>query len=274
MLQPGLALPARPEIILPDARLLIPAASRILRHPLKRWRDRTARDTLVAAAAIDQGNIGTAAVSTGLSSANLVTTAAVASGGLIVLLVGRFNSSGGTLSVSGGSLTWVQGHTVLSGSLRLSIFLAYAPAGLASVTTLTATNSAASNDFTMCAASYTGFPSTFTVAAFNGVAAATAAFSSSSVAAAAGDALIGGAYGDGTLRTSTPTSPAVERVDFNSATTGGSVTLIDKLSVAGTDTLDGTWSGTLNHIGAAVAITPSAGGGGVTVKNLASLGVG
>jgi hypothetical protein len=225
------------------------------------------------AVTVDQANIGTRA-DTGVLSSNLTTTAAVAAGAMIVALVHNFNSAAETLSMSGGSLTWVQAHTTTSGSLRISLFYAFAPSGLASSSTLTVTASTGGNDMTWCAASYAGVDTSGTVVAFNAAAASTAAWSSGSVAGNSGDALIGGAGGDGTLRTSAPDAGNTERIDFNSATTSGSVTLVDKLSSAGTDTLDGDWSGTLGHIGIGVSFKPAAGGGGTTVKNLAALGVG
>jgi hypothetical protein len=213
------------------------------------------------AVTVDQANLGTQAES-GVTSSSLNTGAAVASGAMIVALVHNFNSAAETLSMSGGSLTWTQAHTLTSGSLRLSLFYAFAPSGLASGTTLTVTASVGgSNDMTWCVASYLGVDTSGTVVAFNAAAASTAAWSSGSVAGNSGNALIGGAGGDGTLRTSTPDAGNNERIDFNSATTSGSITLVDKLSISGTDSLDGDWSGTLSHIGIGVAFKPAAAGG-------------
>lgn len=214
------------------------------------------------AVTLDQASLGTQAQS-GVTSSSRTTTANVAAGGMIVALVGNFNASAETLSMSGGSLTWVEAHTTTSGSLRLSLFYALAPSGLASGTSITVTSTTAlNNDMTWCMASYLGVDTTGTVVAFNASSAGTAAWASGSVAGGSGDALIGGAWGDGTLRTSTTDAPGNERIDFNSATTSGSVTLADKLSVAGTDTLDGDWSGTLTHLGIGVAFKAAAGGGG------------
>lgn len=209
--------------------------------------------------------LGTGAQSVpGATAGTVTTTGAVPAGGMVVFKAGRFNSAGTTLTASGGGLTWATGHTIASGSIRLYLFYAFAPAGLASGTVLSATPSAASNDFTMCAASYLGVDSAVSPVAFGGAAASTAAWATGSIAASSGNALIGGAYGDGALSTSTPTGPAVERVDFNSATTSGSITLVDKLSVAGSDSLAGTWSGALGHIALGVAFQAAAGGGAAT----------
>lgn len=225
------------------------------------------------AVTVDQASLGTAA-GTVTASVTFATTAAVASGGMLVVLIGVFSAGLPAHTVSGGGLTWAQAHTSTSGSLRVSLWYAFAAAGLASGTNLTAGPGSGSHDITVCSASYLGVSTSGTVTGFNAAAASTAAWATGTIAGASGDAYIGGAFGDGTLRTSTPTSPAVERVDFNSATTSGSVTLVDKLSGSASDNLAGTWSGTLGHIGLGASFLPAAGGGGPTVKHLAALGVG
>lgn len=208
------------------------------------------------AVTVDQASLGTAATS---ESAVITTTATVAAGGMIVVLAGMFNATAASLhTVAGGSLTWVSAHTVQSGSYRISLFYAFAPSGLASGTGITVSDTGGTSDITCCAASYLGVDTSGTVVALNGGSASTAAWASGSVAANSGDAIIGGAAGDGTLRTSTPTAPAVERVDFNSATTSGSITLVDKLTVAGSDSVAGTWSGTLDHRALGVAFKAAA----------------
>lgn len=231
------------------------------------------------AAAIDQGNIGTAAKGSGEANSNLVTfntTAAVAAGAMIVIAAFRFNNTNTTLTASGGSLTWAAAHNVTSGTIRGYLFYAFAPSGLASGTALTVTASSGSNDWTVCAASYAGLDSADALQAVNGSAAGTAAWATGTIGGSAGDAYIGFAAGDGTLRTSTTTAPAVERIDFNSATTAGSITLVDELEGEANDALAGTWSGTLGHVAVGAAFKVAGGGGEepVAPRLLGLLGVG
>lgn len=209
------------------------------------------------AATVDQANIGTKAA-TGVLSTTFDTTATVAVGGMLVVLNGRFNAGTptATMAVSGGGLTWVNTLLGTSGNMKLYISTALAPAGLASGTTLTVTQSSGTGDITLVASSYLGLASA-TPTAQNSTATATTAWASGTVGAANGDLLVGGAWGDGSLVTSTATGPGVERVDFNSATTNESVTLIDKLTVTGSDSLAGTWSATIDAIGAAASFTAS-----------------
>jgi hypothetical protein len=208
------------------------------------------------AVAVDQASLGSAAGN--VTTTTLTTTGAVASGAHVIVLLGTWNSPPRTHSVSG-SLTWTQAHVVTSGDLRVSLWYAPAPAGLASSTALTVGTPSGVSGVLACANSYTGIDTAGTVVAFNGAGAATAAWATGSVAGGAGDALIGGAWGDGTLRTSTVTGPAVERIDVNSGVTSQSVTLVDKLTVAGSDSLAGTWSGALDHIAIGVAFKAAAG---------------
>lgn len=209
------------------------------------------------------------------SSVSFNTTAAVASGGRVVLICGRWQlASTSTMSITGtGGLTWAQDHTVSSGTLRISVFSAPAPAGLASGTTLTVSFSTASNDTIIGAGSFLGIDTVGTVVAFNGGAASTAAWSSASVAATSGNALIGGAFCDGLNATSTPTAPGVELFDRNIV--GQSESLVEqyKLSVAGSDTIAGTWSGAVSHVAIGVAYKAAA-AGAAAPRLLGSLGVG
>jgi hypothetical protein len=207
-------------------------------------------------------------------TATITTTNAVAVGAHIIVLHGIWRSTaptGHTCTATG--LTFTLAHQIASGDLRVSLWYAYAAAGFASSSAIVVGGNAGTNGILSAASSWLGIDTSGTVTAFGGAAAATAAWSTGSIGANSGDALIGGAWGDGSQRTSTPTSPANERVDANSATTTQSITIVDKLSVAGSDSLAGTWSGTLDHIAIAAGFKAAA-GGGVTVKQLSALGVG
>jgi hypothetical protein len=202
------------------------------------------------AVTVDQANIGTAAgTGKGTGGAGQVTfntTAAVAVGGMIALLVGKFdNTTGGTASATvTGPGAFTVAHSTASGNYYTALLYVFCPSGLSSGTTVTISftgGSVASADVTVCAASYLGVDTSGTVIAFNATGASTAAWASGTVAATSGNALIGGAGGDGTLSTSTPTSPAVEEIDFNSATTGG------------------TWSNAITNIGIAACFKAATG---------------
>lgn len=228
------------------------------------------------AVAIDKANAGTKA-SSGSVTTTLTTTAAIVSGAHAIVLLHIF--AGALHTVSGGGLTWTQAHTVISGNIRISLWYAPCPAGLASSTNLTIGSlTGTTGDITAVISSYTGIDTSGTIVAFNGGTAATAGWATGTIAGNSGDAYIGGAGGDGTLRTSTPaatngTTPT-ERQDFNSATSGGSVTLVEKIGGAASDSLAGTWSGVLTHVTVGAAFKPAAGGGAAPVRLLGSLGVG
>lgn len=212
--------------------------------------------------------------SSGVGTTTLTTTAAVAVGGKLIVVVGRFNFTNSTLSVAGGGLSWFEDVTIVQGNVRTSLFRADAPAGLASATALTITHTGGgSADCVAGACSYSGMATGGPSAVNTTGGGTTAAWATGSVGAANGNGMVGGAFIDGSAASSTPTSPAVERIDANIAGQSEVLTLIDKLSVSGTDTLGGTWSNTGTWAAVAVAYaasstSPSAassdGGGGVS----------
>ncbi len=208
------------------------------------------------------------------TSQSFSTTGAVAAGGLIVVVAGIWRTSTPAMTVSGGSLAWTQARTQTSGDLRVSLWWAEAPSGLAAATAITCAGSGGTNGILFGGAAYTGHQTgSPTTGQTNAGTGASTAWNSGNVSATSGNAIIGGSWGDGSQRTST--TGATERMDVNSATTGQSLTIVDKLSVSGTDSLSGTWSGAIDHIDIAVEfVAASGGGGGPTVKNLAALGVG
>lgn len=233
------------------------------------------------AVTVDQANIYTGA-GAGQTNHLGTTTAAVASGAVIVILAHRFRSGGGGVYTgTGGGLTWAALATaVVSGNIGIYLLGAIAPAGLASGTTNFGVNSTVgSNDYTVCAGSLLGVDTSGGIAgvvrAFGGASAATAAWATGVIAGSAGDCYIGGAGADGTLRTSTATS-GTELIDFNSATSSGSVTLVDKIGGGASDNLAGTWSGAITHVAIGAALIPAGGGGGgATFKpSRALMGVG
>lgn len=203
--------------------------------------------------------LGTGAAA-GSATITLTTTNPVAAGGTIIAIIGRFNSAAPTATLSvttTGGLTWTQDHTLTSGNIRTSLFRAHAPAGLAASTAIVWTQSAATGDLMVGAGSFLGVD-TSGPTAFNGASSLTTAWTSTSVAAASGNFLVGGSFGDGFVGSSTPTGPAVELFDVNSAGQSEMITAAYKLSVAGSDLIAGTWSGTLDSATVAVAYAAAA----------------
>lgn len=191
------------------------------------------------------------------STTNILPTgAAVASGAQIIVVLGWFQNGATTAAVSGGGLTWVEDAVLRATNIHISIQRAFAPAGLASSTNLTATISATA-DSLIGATSFTGIDTTGTVVTSgtnNGsVAGWTAACSSTS-----GNAIIGGAFMDGAATTNTETAPSVESFDFNSAGQTESLVGEYKLSVAGGDSIAGTFGAAATWISAVVCYKAAA----------------
>lgn len=210
------------------------------------------------AIAIDHVNIGTTS-DDGVTSTVLTTTAAVASGGFIVLGVGWLGAGVTISSVSGGGLTWVIDEQGLDangpGGLQGGIVSAQAPSGLASGTNITVswTGGSASN-ILIGGSSFTGVKTSSaldTTAAALGVDSPTSTgWTTRSMTSAAGSVLIGlaneGITGGAT--TSTPTSPALELYDFQAF---GILTMTAAYRIessAGSYTVAGTWGASAQSV--------------------------
>jgi hypothetical protein len=192
---------------------------------------------------------------------NLTTGATIAAGGRVVYVAAYFNSGGGTtLTGSGSGLSWAQDHFVSTGNLRIGIYSAACPSGLASGSTLTATANGANHDMMGSAISLLGVDTVSPVVAFNGGTGATAAWTSSSIAALAGNAIVGGSFCDGLVGTSTASGSNTEFSDQNDATQNESQTGVYNLTTAASDTATGTWSGAVTWVALGVAYLAAAGG--------------
>lgn len=205
------------------------------------------------AVTVDQGSLGTGN-SSGTGTTTMSTTAAVASGAHIYLAAGRFNFTNSTMSCSGGSLTWTEDKTVVSSNIRTSIFRAYAASGLSSSTTLTVTHTGGGTaDCIIGAYSLLGVAQGSPTAT-NSNSGVLAGWDGGSVTAGSGDVLIGGAFVDTSIvSSSTPTSPAVERIDKNVSGQAETLVIEDKINVSGTDSTAGTW----NNAGTWAAVSAS-----------------
>ena len=195
------------------------------------------------------------------STTTITTTSAVATDARIIVLIGRFSGTGTTVStVTAGAINLARDHSLLNVNLRIEMWSAAAPSGLASSSTITVTHSGAC-DCIIGSASYLGIDTTGTVVATNAAAAATAAWASGSVAGNAGDALMGGAFVDsGSVSSSTPGGAAVERIDNNVPGQSETLVLQDILSISGATDLTGTWNAAATHIAIGVAYKAAAGG--------------
>jgi hypothetical protein len=187
------------------------------------------------------------------TSVTLTTSAAAAAGSMVVIGVASFIGAVPAHSVTAaGGLTWATAHTSTSGSLRGSLFYAFAPTGLASGTTLTVSAGSA-GDWLIGGGSWLGIDTSGTLAAaltgLNAAAAATAAWATGTIAAGAGNLMVSVTFEDGSgTATSTTTSPALELLDFNNAGQSEALTMGYKLNSSASDSIAGLWSAALGHI--------------------------
>jgi hypothetical protein len=185
-----------------------------------------------------------------------------------VFVAAYFNAgSGTTLTASGSGLSWAQDHFVSSGNLRIGVYSAPCPAGLAISSTLTATANGANHDMMGSAISILGVDTASPVVAFNGGTGATAAWTSSSIAALAGNAIVGGAFCDGLVGTSAASGSNTEFSDQNDATQNETQTGVYNLNTAASDSAAGTWSGAVTWValGAAYRASTAVGGSNIVI---------
>lgn len=212
------------------------------------------------AIAIDQLTLGNGFDDTLDASWAFNTTATVASGGFIVVVIGWFGGTPSLSSVSGGSLTWAVDVTGFGGSLpsALAIASAQAPAGLASGTTLTITLTDVAVGKFATALSFTGVK---TSSALDGIPPAqtentTAGWATGSYSIQAGSVIVGGVWQDN-VSTNTPVAPSLEASEQNSPFN----TLVAEYRIessAGSYTVAGTLSGAAEWTAAAAAyLAPS-----------------
>jgi hypothetical protein len=209
------------------------------------------------AVALDQA-LGTGH-NTGASTCSMTTTAAVAAGAHVIVVLGWFknDATASTFTTTGG-LTWTKDAELKSGSIHIAIWRASAPSGLASSTTLGVTIGAAS-DSLMGAGSFTGIDTSGTVITSGTNNGTGTGWGSGTIASTSGNAVIGGSFCDGLTGSSSPTSPGVELFDFNNAGQNETETSVYKLSVSGSDSVDGTWSSSVSWIAGAVCYKAAAG---------------
>ena len=204
---------------------------------------------------IDQPNIGSTA---GILSASPTfnTTAAVAPGGFIVLVIGWWLTATTLNSVSGGGLIWTIDKNRVSGNMHTAIASAPAPAGLASGTTIT-TNFSAGGDARMIGGmSFTGVGALDVTA--DGTNASSGTWSSGSASIAAGSVLIGAAWNADAWNADFNTQTAgTEALDFGDDPNNFGLAAGYRIEAAGGSvSVGGTWdtTGTTLGVGAAYSL--------------------
>lgn len=197
------------------------------------------------------------------------TTATAPSGALIIVVAGWGSGTDRTATVTGGGLTWTTDQSNVSAGgykLRIGVFSAPAPAGLASGTTLTLTTSGADDGANIAACYVTGVDVGGTRKdASTGSAAVTASWDTTAATTTnADDLIIGGSFGDGN-RTSTATV-GTELFDFQNATNAWSMTVTYQIVAStGSKSLTGTWSASVDQVAGFVAYKSAVAAGDATV---------
>lgn len=207
-----------------------------------------------------------------VNSVNLAINNAVAVNSYVFLVAGRFCTSDGTLSASGGSLTWTEDKTVADNTqhLRISLFRALAPSGLSNGTTLTITPSVQTGitDIIVGGVALAGIDtSTPTTGNTNSGTGNGTAWSSGNVTNTSGNCIVGGGWNNdsGTNPSSTPTN-GTEAFDIGFA--AGAEALVGQyiLSSSGSATpINGTWA-TTGHWGS-VAVEYAAASAAAVINN-------
>lgn len=212
---------------------------------------------------IDKTNIGEVAINATATTVDMTTSAAVASGGFIVLVIGWWNNASQTLSsVSGGSLTWTIDKQGNGGdNAGLGIASAQAPSGLASSTTLTATFSASAGGRSLVGTSFTGVATSSPVDVTTGPTSPTVgtAWETASTTILAGSLFIAGSCEMDSDHTNTVTSPSIEAHDVNGGSGTFSCTTCYRIEAsAGSYTIAGTWSSSCRPVVDGVAYKAAA----------------
>lgn len=179
------------------------------------------------------------------TTCTLVTGATVASGALLIVGVGDFGVTTITQTTSGG-LTWSNLTKITSGSINAQIWYAFAPSGLASGTSLVWTSSLAV-DWLMGGFSLLGIDTSGTVVAQNGTSASTTAFSTGSMAAGTGNAVVGVAFEDGSGTATSTITTDTQINNFNNAAQTEAFTMGYDLNSSGSDSIVGNWSTAVSH---------------------------
>jgi hypothetical protein len=220
----------------------------------------------------------TGALAGGSGAWTVSTSATVSSGGTLLVAVGWYGPSV-TVTVSGGGLTWTldkQYNSASDSGIRIALYSAPAPSGLASATTITATPSGSVNNKLMAVAYTTGLATSSVVDGTpSGGQGVTAAWSSGSISTTvAADLILSASWHDG-VSTNTASGGTTELDDFQntneavSMTTGYQIT-----SSTGSYTGTGTWGAAGTYVAVAVAYKSPGGGTDATVTAVVATSTG
>lgn len=222
------------------------------------------------------------ATAAGTSSQSFLTTAAGAANARVVVIASYFNNGGQSISaVSVGGVACVQDKKTTNGSDFLDVWSCHHTAAttIGSSVAFTFTGSSGWGGFLAGAVSFTGILSTGAlVTTASATSTGTAWSSGSATNTGASDALYVGGSGneDPTAATTSTATNGTEIHDrYRTADQQGLVTGYQIVSSVAARAITGNWSNAASTANTgALAIYAGSGGGGVTVKNLAALGVG
>ena len=199
---------------------------------------------------IDVANAGATADPNSGSSLGRTTTATIASGALVVVVAGGYQGSSTLSSVSGGGLTWTVDVTDNAAtSPFLGIASAFAPSGLASGTTITATFNQSVQVRTIGIASILGVDTGDKVGVTRGTTVwniGTQAWTTGNATIEAGSILIGASWNESISTGSTPGE--TELHDTSHANGFGQVAAYRIESSAGSYAVTGTWASSSNFL--------------------------
>jgi hypothetical protein len=210
---------------------------------------------------VDRLSIGFAGIDSAATTIPFTTTVTVAAGATIFLGVSWGDQTVTLSSVSGGGLSWtIDKQSPGNGNCGCAVVSAYAAAGLASGTVITATYSAAVAGRGIGGLSLTGVVTSSPLDTTTGPSDFSTAAWTTSTTIQAGSVIIAVAHGSQTNDSSTVTAPSVEALDFN----GGSGTFCQTVcyrieAVGGAYTVAGTWTGT--EVGTAISAAYKAAAG-------------
>lgn len=211
-------------------------------------------------------SLGTANTDNSQAALSFNTNAIVPAGALLIIFSGWWIGTNPTLTVSGGSLTWVNDQTFNSGSPHVGISRALAPSGLSSGTTITRTMGSATNGNFIGGFYITGedqaSPTTGGVGTASG---STAAWTSGSITPGVANSIVVGVnYSDAgaTGNASAPTSGWTELFDVNDPLPAGTTfTAVYQIGTSGALNPGGTWTNAGAWVGCSAAYKPAADAG-------------
>lgn len=232
------------------------------------------------ALAVSNAAIGTSVTNSsgGVATLALTTNVTIASGDLIVVHAGAFGGSGvGLSSVSGGGLTWTVFAPGRAGTVTgptMSFAYAFAPSGLASGTTITATYTSTMEVRTLSGSSLSGVDTGDPIGVSLGPVELTPAgtnWTTGSGTIEAGSLLMGAGWAEGTGSGSTASGSSTNLVQANNSGDGYGHAVHYRTS---TGAVTGTWGGSALSVAIGLEFRAAAGTTDATVTAVPADGTG